>query len=230
MCSRKIAIAILAFGVVSLQGCLSNSGEVKSPKIRILSQHPVHAHKTPLTSHNHTGSTEMLERELEIAKQIAINEGSPESIEYFRELYRKSVVEAYNPDEAEMKLDDTRLRESSQIILNQPRANVMYFNFDSTTLSKPEDANTSLLLNAEYLKSRPKAQVMIAGFADLKGNADYNLKLGKRRAEVVAGLLTKQGVSVSQLSVVTFGENYTPQSAQYSDEESSRWRKVEIIY
>jgi len=63
----------------------------------------------------------------------------------------------------------------------------------------------------------PGERVVIAGFTDNIGSQEFNLALGRRRAQAVANILVSEGVSASRLSVVSFGlerpiaDNSTPE-------------------
>jgi peptidoglycan-associated lipoprotein len=80
----------------------------------------------------------------------------------------------------------------------------IYFDFDSSTL-RP-DARESLQANAAYLKSNGSVAVVIEGNTDERGSNEYNLALGKRRAEAAYKYLIDSGIPASRLSTVSFGE------------------------
>ena len=81
---------------------------------------------------------------------------------------------------------------------------VFYFDFDQYTL-KPE-AVAALQGHAKYLASNPSAKVTIAGHADDRGTREYNIALGEKRAKAAARVLTINGVSSSQVEVISYGE------------------------
>jgi len=57
----------------------------------------------------------------------------------------------------------------------------IYFDFDQSDLSA--DARAGLQANGSYLKSNSSVAITIEGNCDERGSAEYNLALGKRRAE-----------------------------------------------
>jgi peptidoglycan-associated lipoprotein len=59
---------------------------------------------------------------------------------------------------------------------------------------------------AAILKANPGLKVQIAGNADNRGSDEYNLALCNRRAAAAQRYLINQGVSASQLSIVSYGE------------------------
>jgi outer membrane protein OmpA-like peptidoglycan-associated protein len=70
----------------------------------------------------------------------------------------------------------------------------LYFAVDSTALV-PE-AHKWIDYDAGCLRQRGAARVVLKGFADARGDADYNAELSRRRAEVVRDALTAHGVTI----------------------------------
>ena len=80
----------------------------------------------------------------------------------------------------------------------------IYFDFDSSTLRA--DARDGLAANAAYLKGNGSVAVVIEGNTDERGSSEYNLALGKRRAEAAYKYLVDTGIAASRLSTVSYGE------------------------
>ena len=80
----------------------------------------------------------------------------------------------------------------------------VYFLYDSTTLT--EEARAILLKNAEYLKGRPTAKVVVEGHADSRGTNEYNLALTDRRASVVRDYVVSLGITADRVVAVAKGE------------------------
>ena len=73
-----------------------------------------------------------------------------------------------------------------------------YFGFDS---SEPQDGSLwAVGFVANYLKQNPDAKLNIIGYTDQVGNAGYNEKLSKKRADAVKQLLVEMGVDTSRLA------------------------------
>ena len=73
-----------------------------------------------------------------------------------------------------------------------------YFGFDS---SEPQDGSLwAVGFVANYLKQNPDAKINIIGYTDQVGNAGYNEKLSKKRADAVKQLLVEMGVDTSRLA------------------------------
>ena len=82
----------------------------------------------------------------------------------------------------------------------------VYFAFDSSALSS--EAVAALDQQAAWLKNHKKVNVVIQGYCDKRGTAEYNLALGERRAEAVKQYLVSQGVSADRISTVSYGKEY----------------------
>ena len=93
---------------------------------------------------------------------------------------------------------------------------IVYFDFDRSDI-KPE-FEAAISTNAEKLMANPGQSVVIEGHADERGTNEYNLALGERRAQAVRDALIAAGVSDSQLTTVSYGEEKPV--AMGSDEES----------
>lgn len=58
-----------------------------------------------------------------------------------------------------------------------------------------------------YFRDNPNAQAELIGFADSRGNPDYNMGLSERRAKSVYDILVAAGVSENRLSYTGAGED-----------------------
>lgn len=79
----------------------------------------------------------------------------------------------------------------------------VYFSYDSSQLDS--EARAVLQENADCIKER-NLRVRVEGHCDERGTAEYNLALGERRANSVVNYLTSMGVSRSQLSTTSYGD------------------------
>ena len=99
-----------------------------------------------------------------------------------------------------------------------------YFEFDSSEL-KPE-AMRALDVHAKDLKAQGN-RVVLEGHTDERGTREYNMALGERRAAAVQRYLVLQGVSASQLELVSYGEE-KPAATGSSEEAWAQNRRVEL--
>jgi len=100
----------------------------------------------------------------------------------------------------------------------------IYFAVNSSTLDyKAYDALTTI---AKAMKSNPNLKLVVVGHCDAQGSADFNQKLGLRRAEAVVAYLVKvYGIDKSRLSADTKGSSdlLTKQKNSLAD------RRVDIM-
>lgn len=80
----------------------------------------------------------------------------------------------------------------------------VHFDFDRYELRA--DARAILKSNADWLKANPSVRLEVEGHADERGTNQYNLALGAKRAESVKRYLIDLGISASQLSTISYGE------------------------
>ncbi len=99
------------------------------------------------------------------------------------------------------------------------------FRFDSSQLT--ELGKGQVYLAAQKIKEKPDISIVIEGNTDYVGTAQYNEKLGLRRAETVRKELARLGVEPERMSVVSFGES-KPLIAQKTDWARAVNRRVEV--
>src|SRR5207244_10913266 len=78
----------------------------------------------------------------------------------------------------------------------------IYFDFDSQTVRSSETGKIQEIAN--FMKEGSR-EIIIAGFTDERGTAEYNRGLGDRRAGAVRESLISQGVDASHIQTVSFG-------------------------
>ncbi|MCU1324046.1 MAG: hypothetical protein JWM43_3695 [Acidobacteriaceae bacterium] len=79
-----------------------------------------------------------------------------------------------------------------------------FFDYDSYELRPDAQAATSQA--AAYFASHPAIKVVIGGYADERGSAEYNLALGENRANAARTALTSAGVAPTRLRVISYGK------------------------
>ncbi len=87
-----------------------------------------------------------------------------------------------------------------------PNQGVVYFAFDKATLT-PE-AETTLANIVTDIKGRELGGITVGGHTDTAGPAEYNMQLSQRRANAVAGQLTKEGIPAHIITTEAFGETH----------------------
>lgn len=101
----------------------------------------------------------------------------------------------------------------------------IYFEYDQAVLSN--DARAALSDNAKCIQARKLGRARLEGHADERGDTEYNLALGQRRADSVKSFLTNLGVSGSVLLTVSYGEE-RPADGGHDESAWSKNRRVEV--
>lgn len=101
-----------------------------------------------------------------------------------------------------------------------------FFDFDKTEVKSAfrprlEHAATLLHNNSQITK------VIIAGHTDNIGHPDYNMELGRRRAQAVYDLLVQYGVAPERLEIVSYGQQ-RPIASNDTEEGRAQNRRVEF--
>ena len=78
----------------------------------------------------------------------------------------------------------------------------IYFDFDSQTVRSSENGKIQQI--GSFLQ-QSNSQIIIAGFTDERGTAEYNRGLGERRAESVREALIAMGANAQNIQTVSFG-------------------------
>lgn len=95
----------------------------------------------------------------------------------------------------------------------------VFFDYDSSDL-RP-DAQTSIAQAAAYLTKNPTIRILIAGYCDDRGSAEYNITLGQSRAESAKTALVQAGIASNRIRVVSYGKE-----RQFCTEETeSCWQQ-----
>ena len=102
----------------------------------------------------------------------------------------------------------------------------IYFDFNMYSIRKDQDESANAV--AKILKENPKVKVQIQGNTDDRGSVEYNMALGNKRAESLKKYLVTKGVSVKNLSTVSFGKEHP--AVQGKDETAwSKNRRDDIV-
>ena len=104
---------------------------------------------------------------------------------------------------------------------------VVYFDFDSSAVK--DEALPVIRAHADYLATNSQVHFTLEGHSDERGTREYNLALGERRADAVRRLLIANGVSPSQVEVVSYGEE-RPAVLGHDESAWSMNRRAEFVY
>jgi len=80
----------------------------------------------------------------------------------------------------------------------------IFFDYDSSAL-RPE-GEASAAKAASFLVAHPDIRIVIGGYCDDRGSAEYNLALGENRANAAKTALVSAGVAPARIRVVSYGK------------------------
>nr|AYG87148.1 outer membrane protein A [Orientia tsutsugamushi] len=85
------------------------------------------------------------------------------------------------------------------------RKHKVYFATEKFDLS--EESKRVLRAQSVWLKSNPDVKIIIEGHCDERGTREYNLALGKKRADAVKQFLVTLGVSRDKIETTSYGKD-----------------------
>lgn len=102
----------------------------------------------------------------------------------------------------------------------------VYFLFDQNVIRQSEEYKLKAV--ADYLKSNPKAGIVIEGNCDSRGTTEYNRGLGEKRAIAAKTFLMSQGIEETRIKTISYGEERP--AVQGEDEAAhSQNRRDELV-
>ncbi len=101
----------------------------------------------------------------------------------------------------------------------------VYFDYDSAKIKPSEMPKITTV--SEALKGNSK-KLVIEGYCDERGTAEYNRALGERRAQAALAELKRFGIDASRLSTISFGKDH-PLEQGHDDTAWSRNRRCEFV-
>jgi outer membrane protein OmpA-like peptidoglycan-associated protein len=107
-----------------------------------------------------------------------------------------------------------------------PTPSLSRFEFDKSVLTAAHKGELDRI--ARILKDNPGLAVELQGNTDAIGTENYNMALGKRRAQTVFEYLTAQGVDAKQLTIVSHGET-NPVAQNETREGRAMNRRVDVV-
>ncbi|MNH07587.1 Outer membrane porin F precursor [compost metagenome] len=99
------------------------------------------------------------------------------------------------------------------------------FDFDKATLKSSAYPNITKL--AQFLQENPDRKVIVEGYTDSKGSANYNQTLSERRAASVRAALVRAGVDPARIVAQGYGKEY-PVAENSSNSGRAQNRRVEV--
>jgi peptidoglycan-associated lipoprotein len=80
----------------------------------------------------------------------------------------------------------------------------IFFDYDAYTIRS--DAQAVLSADASYLVSHPDVKIVVGGYCDERGSAEYNLGLGQNRGDSAKNALVTAGIAATRIRVISYGK------------------------
>ena len=202
---------------VALQSIVSTE-TARAEQLELLSNQ-LTASKQELNAVEHKSRKALEEslRTLAAATKLA-EDATAESEKLTRELEKKVLEEIA---EAEAAQPEPPLPKEA---IKLPENDLIDFSFGSTFLN---DANKKTLSKTvKLLKERDELAVQLRGHTDTIGEPQYNAILANARCEMARDFLIEQGIEISRISIVSFGESQVFKEGVVAEKP----RRVEILY
>ncbi|HYW94448.1 MAG TPA: OmpA family protein [Bacteroidales bacterium] len=95
---------------------------------------------------------------------------------------------------------------SARTIPEAPATLVIHFDTDQWAFLPGPDIKSRCEQFKTWAGTNPQAVLFVTGHTDATGPSDYNMTLGKRRAEAIRDYLTSIGVPAGRIVVASMGE------------------------
>jgi OmpA-OmpF porin, OOP family len=119
--------------------------------------------------------------------------------------------------------------EMSAALADSGRVALYGIQFDTDKDTLRPDSQPTLDEIGKLLADNPRLNLHVVGHTDNQGKPDYNLDLSRRRAAVVAGLLTaRYGVAANRLDAFGCGP-YAPAASNDTEDGRAKNRRVELV-
>lgn len=111
----------------------------------------------------------------------------------------------------------------------EPACEVETINFDFNEYYLTSEAQRVLRANADCLKKKKVARIVLEGHCDERGSVEYNLSLGQKRAQSVRDFLVDLGIESSSIKVISYGEERPIDPASNEDAWAKNRRAETVI-
>jgi peptidoglycan-associated lipoprotein len=156
-------------------------------------------------------------------KEVA---SAPEVTPMEQSMEDTSQADAAAAEKARLEAERLQAEEAQRAMMAGRQAFInddIYFEFDSSALLPM--AQETLSQKADYMLSNAGLSVTVEGHCDERGTDAYNLALGERRADAAKAFLVNLGVSASQVTTISYGEE-RPMDMGHNEEAWAKNRRA----
>jgi outer membrane protein OmpA-like peptidoglycan-associated protein len=122
-------------------------------------------------------------------------------VDVLKPALKKHVPEAVVPETKNNVADSL-----AKIHALMPKDLVIWHNFDKAGLTPDAPMEESLTAFKDWLDKYPGSMLLVTGYTDLVGTAEYNEALGLERAQAAQKFLEERGFPVARMIVSSKGE------------------------
>jgi len=155
-------------------------------------------------------------------EQTRLGPTRPDRIDFNTDDPQPLVNDAFSEDLLAEGLSPRTFLDGDQIRGLYP---TIYFDFDQSFI-RPAD-RPALDEVAASLRSNPSDSLLVEGYCDWKGTAEYNLALGDRRATSVKTYLVNLGIDPTRIEILSKGDLEADTSADAAGRALDR--KAELV-
>jgi outer membrane protein OmpA-like peptidoglycan-associated protein len=145
-------------------------------------------------------------------------------------LYNDKLLPAMRKPVTVQTIPETSNHEADSLMklkASMPKNLLIYFEFNESKFKPDPQTDNSVSEFKAWLEKYPQSMLMVTGHTDLVGTAEFNFKLGLKRAQVVATYLENQGVKTTRMATDSKGS--TEPAADYLTAEGrAKNRRTQI--
>jgi peptidoglycan-associated lipoprotein len=161
-----------------------------------------------------------------VQEQKAASATAPATVATDDEAARKAKEQADREAALKAQAAKDAAAKKNAAALNDLNIQNIYFDFDKSNI-RP-DAREILKANTEIFTKNSATTIVVEGYCDERGTAEYNMALGERRAQETKQYLVNLGINASRLQTVSYGEE-RPANAAHTEEAWAQNRRVQFL-
>ena len=145
-------------------------------------------------------------------------------------LYNDKLLPAMRKPVTVQTIPETPNHEADSLMklkASMPKNLLIYFEFNESKFKPDPQTDQSVTEFKAWLEKYPQSMLQVTGHTDLVGTAEFNFKLGLKRAQVVATYLENQGVKTTRMTTDSKGSK-EPAADYLTAEGRAKNRRTEI--